>query len=312
MPSSPHFVAKMLAVAMSKTTQFSALTNLANLTEEDLKYRYEHKIGGHVVSKIRQRAYVLNALNDNPADVAAKEILFKMLHCEPRDPCKKPYCPMCRFNRQEEFSDEMLAAFAHLPASQLRFLTILHRIEYNAALIDSVVINDLKTKIRNLLNRMEKKLNCKIQLLGAFEIEVFPAGAVLSDRKLLSLTPLNLQPSNNSPFFLLHFHAVVNLGSCPKKKLLSALKTKKQYPSEYQVLLQSLYSTKTVADNLSTLAKYMLKFRLQYSKPTNAVGQNQLFARTCYASLYSLPIAKSIVMLADRCNNFNGLTFSRM
>ncbi|CAA7622703.1 conserved hypothetical protein [Candidatus Terasakiella magnetica] len=297
---------------MSKSTQFSALTNLANLTEEDLKYRYEHKIGNHTVSKIRQRAYVLNALNDNPADVAAKEILFKMLHCSASRPCKKPYCPMCRFNRQEEFSNEMLAAFSHLPASQLRFLTILHHIEYNAAAIVHDTIKDLNKKIRNLLNEFESDQNYKIQLLGAFEIEVFPAGAVLSDRKLLSLTPLNLQPTNNSPFFLLHFHAVVNLGSCPDTKLLSAFKSKGQYPNKYQVLLQPLYSTKTVSDNLSTLAKYMLKFRLQYSKPTSAVGQNQLFARTCYASLYSSPIAKSIVMLAQRCNNFNGLTFSRM
>lgn len=283
------------------------MSALQFVTAQDLKYRNEDKVGDYAVSKIHQRAYVINALCSDQTDKAATALAFRMMQCSTHHPCNQPFCPMCRHNQQQNAKAQMLAAFSHVSASQLRFLTILHSVHYNAAAIDNALINKIKKSLRNLFN----DLNCGAQLIGAFEIEAFSENAVLSNRKLASLTPLGFQQSNQSPFFLLHFHAVVNIGALPENKLLAALKSKKQYPHSYQVLLQQLRSDKSHADNLETLASYMLKYRLQYSDSLKfSDDQNAQYKRTVYKSLYAIPIAKAVVMSVNACNKFNGMSLS--
>ncbi|CAA7620384.1 hypothetical protein [Magnetospirillum sp. SS-4] len=287
------------------------MSALKNVSAADLEYRFKEKIGDHAVSKIRQRAYVINALCSDLADKDATALAHRLMHCSTHKPCKQPFCPMCRHNQQRKFADKMLAAFSHVPASQLRFLTFLHSVHYDAASISSTLVKRVKRSVRNALNVINKNNGTSVQLLGSFEIEAFAANAILSDRKLLSLKPLGLVESSNLPFFLLHFHAVVNLGSLSESKLLSMLKSSAHFPHKYQVLLQHLHSDKSQDKNLETLATYMLKFRLQHSQRLKFEDdQNQMYKRTCYASLYEIPIAKAVVMSVNSCKKFNGLSFS--
>ena len=286
---------------------------LQHVTKEDLKYRFVDKLGDHAVSKIRQRAYVINALCSDLTDKDATALAYRIMHCSTHHPCNQPFCPMCRHNQQRKAKAKMLAAFSNVPTGQLRFLTVLHSVHYNADAIDSDLIKRAKRSVRNLLDYIKLKDDIDVQMIGSFEIEAFAANAVLSDRKIASLSAIGFQQTNHSPFFLLHFHAVVNLGTLSDAKLQSMLKSPIRYPHSHQVLLQQLHSDKSQIDNLEALASYMLKYRLQHSQRLKFEDdQNEQYKRTCYQSLYAIPIAKAVVMSVNACNNFNGMSFRFM
>ena len=278
----------------------------------DHKYRYTDKIGDHAISKIHQRKYVIDSLCMDRSDWPALQAAVSLIDCSSHKPCKQPFCPMCRHKRQAKFSDQMQLAFGHVSSDQLKFITILNSVHYDASSIDLVLINRLKKQLRNLVNYLQLCSSSDLRFLGAFEIESFAASSITTPNKIAALDALGRDKSSNSPFFLLHFHAVIDLSSLSIAQLRRAL-TASRFPNPYQVRIQQLHAEKSVKENLDQLARYMLKFRLQHSDRLKFDDdQDQQYQRSSYTRLYDQEIAKAIVMSVRSCNNFQGLIFKSM
>jgi hypothetical protein len=281
-------------------------------TAIDLKYRYSEKIGDKIKSKIHQRKYVIESLCKDFTDIPARTLAGRLYHCVPRTPCNQPYCPMCRHKQQAKFSRKMVKAFGHVPVNQLRFITILYSVHYDPSAIALYVINDLKKQFRNVINHLPNWANTDLRFLGAFEIEALLAKSITTPNKIAALDPLGRDPSSDLPFYLLHFHAVIDLGSMTDAHLRKLL-TRNIFPHPYQVRIQQLHSDKSVKENLKQLASYMLKFRLQHSDRLKFDQiDNQPYQRSVYQSLYDPAIAKAVVMAVDACNSFHGLIFKSL
>lgn len=149
-----------------------------------------------------------------------------------------------------------------------------------------------------------------VRWIGAFEIDAKFSSEVLTANQQRALAPLGFVEGEGRPFYLLHWHAVVDLAGIDAEDFRAAL-TDRLYPHPYQIKLQGLRGDKDKAENLRDLATYMLKFRLQRSDSVRAEDDQEEsdFKRTQYTNLYRPEITREVVKAVHRIGRFKSMTF---
>ena len=278
------------------------------------RYQYgsAKHIGDYAVrQKVNHRKFVLDALMDW-SDREAVGIGAKIYGCTSRTPCNSPYCPMCRHRQQQILADDIQKAFGAVDDQQLFFMTILVSVHYDPTELTPDRVRAAKKAFRNRI-AVKSQTDDRykgVRWIGAFEIDAKYGSEVLSVNQQNALTPLGFVEGEGRPFYLFHFHAVVDLAGIDAKEFRAAL-TERLYPHPYQIKLQGLRSDKSKADNLRDLATYMLKFRLQHSDNVRASDDQQAdeFKRTQYLSLYRPDITRTVVKAVHCMGRFQGMTF---
>lgn len=270
-------------------------------------------LGGYAVpQKVSHRRYVIDSLLGDWNDREAFGIGVKLLNCTSRTPCNSPYCPMCRHRQQQSFADDITVAFGTTDDSRLRFLTVLVSVHYDPAELTQDRVIAAKKAFWNRItfkSKIDDRFNA-VRWIGAFEIDAKYGSEVVSTNQDRALTPLGFVKGEGRPFYLLHWHAVIDLAGIDAEEFRAAL-TERHYPHPYQVKLLELRSDKAKAENLHDLATYMLKFRLQHSDNVRAQDEDQTsdYKRTQYISLYRPEITRTMVKAVHGIGRFQSMTF---
>ena len=223
--------------------------------------------------------------------------------------CNSPFCPRCRHKRQKAAAKDALLKFSYVPRDQLRFLTILLPVLYGP---DKADLTQQRDEAKKLIIKALRPLK-DVRLFGYFEIDVKEATSIdISSRAYKVLSDLDLKPSTGHGFeypYLLHYHAIVDLGQNTGDQFRSALKP--DFPHDYQINIKQLYAQKLVPDNLHDLAFYMLKFRAQFSTNIFADDDTENRSMTRYRDLYSEKLMPEYVSLVHDVGKFQFFQFHR-
>ena len=222
--------------------------------------------------------------------------------------CNSPFCPRCRHKRQKDAAKDALLKFSYVPRDQLRFLTILLPVLYSP---DKTDLKQRRDKAKKDIIKALRPLN-DVRLFGYFEIDVKDADNLdITSREYKVLSDLGLLPILNARFlnhpYLLHYHAIVDLGQNTVADLRSALQP--HFPHNYQINIKQLYAQKLVPDNLQNLAFYMLKFRAQFSTNIYANDDTENKSMTRYRDLYPQQRMSHYVSLVHDVGKFKFFKF---
>lgn len=156
--------------------------------------------------------------------------------------------------------------FSRTVQDQLRFLTVLHSLTYPT--LESVMdaIFEMETRLRQALT--EIRCSC----IGAVEVEIVNLALLrrmssLSDNEARKLNVLqnisDCSDGDHEGGALVHFHGVVDLTSdfsSRSNELRSKLsKVGAWTRSPYQIELKNFFMSKTIAQNLLNIARYITK-----------------------------------------------------
>ena len=221
--------------------------------------------------------------------------------------CNSPFCPRCRHKRQKDAAKDALLKFSYVPRNQLRFLTILLPVLYGP---DKTDLKQRRDKAKKDIIKALRPLN-DVRLFGYFEIDVKEASSlVINSRAYNVLSDLGLMPFTGCGFeypYLLHYHAIVDLGQNTVDQFRSALQP--HFPHNYQINIKQLYAQKLVSENLHDLAFYMLKFRAQFSTNIYADDDTENKSMTRYRDLYPQRRMSHYVSLVHDVGKFKFFKF---
>ena len=120
---------------------------------------------------------------------------------------------------------------------------------------------------------------------------------------------LGYDPAIMKSQYLLHLHAVVGPLNKERKKRLTGLieKTFGESLLSHQLDIRSLHRDQTKSANLTNLASYMFKARLQFAD--NIFTDNKDKKRTRYHTPYKGKVLVDYLKVVDGMQNFKGLKF---
>ena len=243
----------------------------------------------------------------------ALPFLDKLIACQPSKKCWQIFCPACRAERQEDVATKTLEAFHDQDASDIKFMTLLIKIEKDALLLPDLLRTfrlKLQNKLRNNKVRLGKTLS-PLKMIGAFEIDLKNLAtqwdASLNTRDLIK--KLGFDPKHKPSQYLLHLHAVVGPLDDARKDTLETLieNLLGQELLSHQLEFRSLHGDKTKEYNLSYLSHYMYKARLQFAD--NIFGNNLMQKRTKYHTPFKGRPLIDYLKVIDEMQNFKGLKF---
>lgn len=236
------------------------------------------------------RFQIIKALTGDANKYDAYNIGLRIDDCTKSKRCQCPFCPFCRKNFQENAVKTTLPLFINVPIEHLRFLTILLPVSYFPKTEAQNQIHQYTQQIRNILNGGFND----VRMYGFYEVDVKrPSLVKHRPRSKEVLTKLGMDLTLNDDAYLLHLHALVDIGKHSKDDIRDAL-TNRVFDNPYQVRINQLHSTKTKKDNIINITNYMLKFRLQFAD--NLYG-NQQEGKVMYGSLYEDELLRSNVCL---------------
>lgn len=184
---------------------------------------------------------------------------YQLLQCDGADQrCGSPLCNFCRTHQQNSFEGRMLKYFSQSNPQNLIWLTILNDLSYQPLTEIPFQLKRFRTSVREFFKLHYGK---QVRALGAFEIDVkSPIDA--TDTAAALLTEYGWQ-ANGKPPYMLHLHAVVELDNWSPKAFGDEMR--QLYGKTKQVTVKPLLSHKPLTQNLSTMARYCLKFRYQFA-----------------------------------------------
>lgn len=283
------------------------------------EFRYKSEIGKGSSLKITHRQKILKALlGDKNGDFPAWQIGLQINECSKHSPCKHPLCPFCRYKHQLKSAKEMNKLFASASRSDLHFVTVLFDVTYDIDTITKDYIDGIKRQWINLIGRRARKDERYkgITWWGSFEVDVKSPKHVSEGRPLNTMTALGMNDWSDKPCFLPHLHLVVNLNGVTKDEFKEDLKS--LWDKSYQVRVQKFHGEKTTEENLTNLAMYMTKFRVQYSENLDTgsdpeeVGiedEDKEYKRTQYKDLYEPVLIRAFSLFLSQAGKFNRITF---
>lgn len=243
----------------------------------------------------------------------ALSILNEVIACTTARPCFKILCPACRAQRQSETAQKVTTAFANYLPDEIKFMTVLLRVEKDADRLPDLIRSFRKRLTFSLHNHAVTLGDdgLPFQMIGAFEIDLknlatqWDAGP--GSRELVK--NLGFDPKLVQSQYLLHLHAIVGaLGPDGQEDL--CLLIEKALDTELlprQVHFESLHEDKSKDDNLSALASYMFKARLQFAD--NIFDDNQMRRRSRYHTPYKGKQLVEYLNIVDEMQNFKGLKY---
>jgi hypothetical protein len=265
----------------------------------------------------------VEALFSDSDDAEALKIGVRLANCCPRSPCGLVFCPRCRKAKQAKIAADVIDRFGLVPRDRLRFLTV----------IDSVQTShqDLPAAFRRFRKKLANAFSKSApdaRVFGYLEVDIKTPdmfngtyqnshGVAVDHRPhakaLLKGLGLDLDsPPHPAKFYLLHLHAIVDLG-CDTNDLNSDAILKRSFPHPYQVRVTPLWPEQprcegdkrfaTVEESLTRISGYMLKFKLQYADNifADSPGKTTL---SKYKGAYPASDIVDLCKLADDGQNF--------
>lgn len=239
---------------------------------------------------LRQRRTIIELLCEEPVgDPDSAEIGLAILECSKTVPCGSPFCPFCRHKEQNKRSAKALAKFASTQKEEMAFLTILHPVTYDPMRDARTHMDCLRNGVRNALNYRGYN---QVRMLGAFEIDVKRKEDAATQRSNQVLTALDMDTTSRRFAYLIHLHSLVDLAGVPKAQVRRAFTG--SFDKPYQVRLSRLRDDMSKADSIEQIARYMFKFRVQFSD--NLFGK-ETGLRARYKDLYPGPLMREYAKL---------------
>ncbi len=243
----------------------------------------------------------------------ALAILDKVMACTSANPCFQILCPACRVQRQTDTGTTAVSVFSKYPAPEIKFMTLLLRVEIDANKLQplmSTFRKRLKDQLRNNAATLAMA-NQSFKMIGAFEIDLKNLGthadASIRSRELMK--QLGYNPKNAKAQYLLHLHAIVGALDDERKDCLTSLIEKSLGTKlhAYQLNFRSLHSNKQKNENLTHLASYIFKARLQFAD--NIFDNNLMQKKTRYHTPFKGNILIEYLNAVNAMRNFKGLKF---
>ena len=264
-------------------------------------------------SKMAFRILVERLSLDMKSNPSANKLLLEVISCSPnRTPCNHICCPSCRSRKQRQMEQKALKVFDGVSNNNAYFLTalmpmtpFLHVANKN---IDTLR-KTLRHKLRTYLKDYPKS---SVSIMGAFEydLKTYNEYKVSSDRAKALFEDLGFNPIDKTPMWLPHLHAIVAPTNDKEveaiKGIIKASIFSDNYVS-YAVEMKSLRSDKDVSENISEIAKYMWKVRLQHSDNTYASKDGK--GKSKYKSMFPSEHICQLVNTIKSNGSFKTLKF---
>jgi hypothetical protein len=284
-----------------------------------------HYDGGLTAWKKRHRALIIrDKKNIVFFDIAASQlystfkrghlralnILDQVIRCTAANRCHQILCPECRSSAQRNAADKALKAFTSSPKEELRFMTLLMRVEADATMIAPAMRHFRQTLSRSLHNNIIT-LGKGFKMLGAFEVDVKNLGtqydASPDSRALIEHLGFRAKPYRQQ--YLLHYHAIVGglNEKCEERLTLLLSQAIGARLVANQLRYQRLYEHLPQDENLTNLAHYMFKARLQFSD--NVFFDNRMQKNARYHTPYKGKVLVDYLEAVNAMQNFKGMKF---
>lgn len=258
---------------------------------------------------------IINALMANRSgDFSAWHLGLKIGTCTSKKPCNHPLCAYCRQKQQQKASEDVKHLFKDAKGDDLLFVTILFPITYDLDDISRSTVNAYKRQWRNLMNDHAKKDKryAGITWWGAFEVDVKRPSCANNDRTQRILHELGMDFGKSDLCYLPHLHLITNINGISKEEFRQTLE--RLWSGFYQVRVQRLHQGKSQEENLSTLASYVTKYRVQYSVNLDTgrddgKADTGEYKRTQYKDLYEPDLIRQMAHFFAAAGKFDGLTY---
>ncbi|WP_456684427.1 hypothetical protein [Bradyrhizobium sp. P5_C11_2] len=183
--------------------------------------------------------------------------------------CGVPLCPRCfMVKRGKETGKAIKKYFAGATNDDMAFLTLLVPPTLDLGTVDPCM-DETETSVRNMIRYKRKSDNRwnSVHYTGWWEMDRHDwqdAETKLGRNKKLALQAEWPQFAYryDQTVWQPHLHALVHLGDVTREEFAKALRSK-GYSRPYQVNVTEFHQHKPVAENIKTLVRYSMKFRIE-------------------------------------------------
>lgn len=227
----------------------------------------------YLLAQLQAYTEALRALDarSNPKHTAIKE---KLESCCRNTPCRKPYCPICTYEKILRTEERFAQVLDPYPDEELFMLTIIFGA---CARVDEVEIlcRDFKDRFTQFAKDWTKETGYSLPYVGQIEVDILPAGLVTGDtcpntfKCLSSLDPGLIQQLASRDNLLLKPHAHIWV-ACPDRKRLDArLRTygtrrhnncTPHWPAPFQIDIRGAIQGQTRRERIKRSACYLHKY----------------------------------------------------
>jgi hypothetical protein len=187
--------------------------------------------------------------------------------------CGIPVCPRCFMTRRKkETARATQKTFADIQNEGLVFLTLLAPVRVDISKVEEIQ-RDIRNKLRNIIDyrrRHDARWN-GVQLTGWWEMDRITASDFDAQgrNKQIALKQLEwplFVARADITIWCPHLHAIVALGDVTREEFAEALRGK-GFDKPYQVDLQPFHTYRPVGENIQSVVRYSLKFRIEHDVP---------------------------------------------
>ncbi|MCZ7890069.1 hypothetical protein O9X99_00105 [Agrobacterium salinitolerans] len=221
-----------------------------------------------------QRQYVKAALPANHLARRWMETCGEVDDYGNIDYCGVPLCPRCHMReRAVQTGKAIKKIFCDAANEELAFATILLPPQLDFSGMTELVENE-KRRLRTFIDRQRKK-DARwddFHLLGWWEIDRMSFGDFetcgRNTRLALDALGFPLMEAPDKTIWRPHLHAIVRKGGLTTEEIASALR-KETHTAKYQVDIQPFRAYREAGDNIQSIVRYCLKFRIEcdYKRP---------------------------------------------
>ncbi len=190
------------------------------------------------------------------------------------DYCGVPLCPRCHMReRTVQTGKAIKKIFCEADNDDLAFATILLPTQPDFSRMTDLLEKE-KRRLRTFIDR-QRSLDCRwddFQLLGWWEIDRMSFGDFEScgrnTRIALDAMGFPLMESPTKTIWRPHLHAIIRKGRLTTEEIGGALR-KQTHTAKYQVDIQPFRAYRDSKDNIQSIVRYCLKFRIEsdYKSP---------------------------------------------
>ena len=190
------------------------------------------------------------------------------------DYCGVPLCPRCHMReRTVQTGKAIKKIFCDAGNDELAFATILLPPQLDFSGMTDLVENE-KRRLRTFIDRQRKKDSRwnDFQLLGWWEIDRMSFSDFetcgRNTRIALDAMGFPLMEAPDQTIWRPHLHAIVRKGGLTTEEIANALR-KETHTAKYQVDIQPFRAYRDVRQNIQSIVRYCLKFRIEcdYKRP---------------------------------------------
>jgi hypothetical protein len=264
-------------------------------------------------SKMAFRILVERLCLDMNNDKVANKLLMELLVCHPtRKPCGHICCPSCRSKKQHEQATKALRIFEGISNDNAFFLTALMPMTPYLTVATKQIAQLRKTLRNKLRTYLKEHPESSVNVMGAFEYDLKTINEykTSSDRAKKLFDELGFDASQSIPMWLPHLHAIVAPASSHDLNFIRTSIHEAIFggdPVKYAIELKSFRSDRDVSENISEIAKYMWKVRLQHSD--NIFATKDGTSRAKYKSVFPSQHLCQLVNTTKSNGSFKTLKF---